>query len=121
MAWIGIKGMEFYAYHGHFEEEQIIGNRFILDFFFKSKTKKAEKSDRLEDTVDYSKVYLIIKKEMEEKSYLIEYKAANILDAIHKDFPEIKRMKLTMKKLNPPIGNKVANVNICLRRKYLQK
>jgi dihydroneopterin aldolase len=118
MAWIEIEGMEFYAYHGHFEEAQIIGNRFILDFKFKTKTKKAERSDQLEDTVDYSKVYLIIKREMGEKSYLIEHKAANILTAIHKDFPEIKKMNLKMKKLNPPIGNKVANVNITLERDY---
>jgi dihydroneopterin aldolase len=55
---------------------------------------------------------------MGEKSYLIEHKAANILTAIHKDFPEIKKMNLKMKKLNPPIGYKVANVNITLERDY---
>ena len=118
MAWIGIENMEFYAYHGHFEEEQIIGNLFSVDFYFKVNTKKAQHSDNLEDTVDYSAVYSVIKQEMDTKSRLIEYKAAKILDAIHREFPEIKKMKLKIKKLNPPIGNKVENVHILLKRSY---
>ncbi|MCA1747113.1 MAG: dihydroneopterin aldolase, partial [Bacteroidales bacterium] len=28
---IKIEGMEFYAFHGHYKEEQIVGNRFLVD------------------------------------------------------------------------------------------
>ncbi len=121
MAWIGIEQMEFYAYHGHFDEEQTIGNRFVLDFFFKTKTRKAEKSDELADTVDYSKVYLVIKEEMEKKSKLVENIARRIVDRVHDEFPEIKKMRLKIQKINPPIGNKVKSVSLELRRDFSRK
>ena len=31
MALIEINNMEFYAFHGHFKEEQIVGNKFLID------------------------------------------------------------------------------------------
>ena len=31
MGLIQIENMEFYAFHGHYREEQIVGNRFIVD------------------------------------------------------------------------------------------
>jgi dihydroneopterin aldolase len=31
MGKILLEGMEFFAYHGHYEEEQIIGTKFIVD------------------------------------------------------------------------------------------
>ena len=46
MGLIQIEGMEFYAYHGHYEEERIVGNRFLIDIDIKTNTKKAESSDR---------------------------------------------------------------------------
>ena len=121
MAWIGIEQMEFYAYHGHFDEEQTIGNRFVLDFFFKAATRKAQQSDMLADTVDYSKVYLVIKEEMEKKSKLVENIAARIVERVHREFPGIQKMKLKIQKINPPIGNKVKSVSFELRRDFIRK
>jgi len=118
MAWIGIEEMEFFAYHGHFDEEQTIGNRFIVDFYFKSKTSKAELSDELKDTVDYSKVYLLIQEEMQETSKLVEHIGRRIIDRIHREFPEIEKMRLKIRKMNPPVGNKVESVSITFRKKY---
>ena len=48
--------MEFYAYHGCFAEEQIIGTRFLVDLYLDTDTKKAELSDELKDTVNYQEV-----------------------------------------------------------------
>ena len=33
MSQISIEGMEFFAYHGCFAEEQIIGTKFLVDLF----------------------------------------------------------------------------------------
>jgi hypothetical protein len=35
MGIIEIEEMEFYAYHGHYEEERVVGNRFLLDLKLK--------------------------------------------------------------------------------------
>ena len=75
MSTISIEGMEFYAYHGHFAEEQIIGTWFVVDLFLKTDTTRAEQSDDLQDTVNYLEVYQTVKQEMQISSKLLEHVA----------------------------------------------
>ncbi len=106
--------MEFYAYHGCFKEEQIIGTRFLVDLYLETDTKKAEKTDELADTVNYQEVYLLVKTEMEIKSKLLEHVGKRILDAIIKNFPEVGFAKLKISKMNPPLGGKMQNVSLTM-------
>jgi len=115
MSMISIEGMEFYSHHGCFEEEQIIGTRFIVDLFFELDTSRAELSDDLEDTVNYQLVYQMISREMEKKSYLLEHVARRILDVVSQAFPQIEQAEVKISKLNPPLGRgKVQSVNVTL-------
>lgn len=114
MGIISIKGMEFFAYHGCFSEEQIIGNHFIVDLEMKTNTSKAELSDDLTETVNYQAVYGIVRNEMEKNSNLIEHVAHRIITAVQKGFPEIDEITLTIAKLNPPVGGKVDRVSFTL-------
>ena len=114
MAIISIEKMEFYAYHGCFQEEQIIGTRFLVDLYLETDTKKAEKTDELADTVNYQEVYLLVKTEMEIKSKLLEHVGKRILDAIIKNFPEVDFAKLKISKMNPPLGGKMQNVSLTM-------
>ena len=114
MSTIAIEGMEFYSYHGHFEEEAVIGTKFNLDLYLETDTEKAEKSDNLEDTVNYLAVYNIVKTEMETSSYLIEHVARRILDAVMKEFTSIDIAELKFRKLNPPLGGQMESVSITL-------
>ena len=107
--------MEFYAYHGCFKEEQIIGTRFLVDLYLESNTDKAEKSDELADTVNYQEVYLLVKKEMEIKSKLLEHVGRRILDVVKERFPEVKSASLKISKMNPPLGGKMNNVSLTMR------
>ena len=107
--------MEFYAYHGCFKEEQIIGTRFLLDLYLETDTESAESSDSLEDTVNYQEVYLLVKKEMEIKSKLLEHVGRRILDAIKEQYPQVSSAKLKISKMNPPLGGKMRNVSLTLR------
>jgi dihydroneopterin aldolase len=116
MGLISISGMEFFAYHGCFAEEQIIGNKFIVDLEFFSNTENAELSDDLSKTVNYQKVYGIVKAEMEIKSKLLEHVARRILDSLYKNFPLIGSTKITVSKLNPPVGGKVDKVSVSLTK-----
>ena len=116
MGLITLSGMEFFAYHGCFAEEQIIGNKFIVDLEFFASTENAEKNDDLTKTVNYQKVYEMVKAEMEIKSKLLEHVAKRVLDALYKGFPSIGGSKITVSKLNPPVGGKVGRVSITLAR-----
>ncbi len=112
MAKILLEEMEFYAYHGCFREEQVIGNRFLVDLEVDVDTANAENSDRLQDTLNYQALYEEIKQAMAIKSHLLEHIARRILDALDGKFPQIKRAKLKISKMNPPMGGKMRCVSV---------
>lgn len=118
MGWIELEGMEFYAYHGHFKEEQAVGNKFLIDLKIKTDLKSAEESDNLKDALDYQKVYYLIREEMmKKKSHLIENIGKRILDRLEEHFKDnAEKYILKLSKVNPPLGGKVQQVSIVMER-----
>ena len=108
--------MEFYAFHGHFKEEQIVGNKFIVDLTIETDMSIPSVSDNLKDAVNYQKAYQIVKSEMEKKSHLLENIAGRILDALYSEMAGIKKAKIKVSKMNPPVGGKVGSVSVVLER-----
>ena len=114
MALIEIKGMEFYAFHGHFEVEKIAGNRFFVNLKIEIDCIKAGQTDQLEDTVDYQKAYLIVKGEMAIPSDLLEHVAQRIINRIKAEFPEAQKVSVKVSKMNPPMGGQIRKVSVTL-------
>ena len=114
MSIISIEGMEFFAYHGCFKEEQLIGTKFIIDVFLDVDTKNAESSDDLKDTVNYQEVFQVVKKEMQQTSKLLEHVGRRILNSIRDEFPDVVKATLKIRKMNPPLGGKMDFVSLTL-------
>ena len=114
MGLIQIENMEFYAFHGHYKEEQIVGNRFLVDLTIETDMSIPSKSDNLKDAVNYQKAYQIVKTEMERKSHLLENIAGRILDALYSEMTGIKKATIKVSKLNPPIGGRIGSVSIVM-------
>ena len=112
MAIISIEKMEFYSYHGCFEEERKIGTWFNVDLSMEVDTSKAELSDNLEETVNYQEVYAVVKREMMISSNLLENVARRIINAVKKEFPAVSYAWVKVKKMNPPLGGKMESVSI---------
>jgi dihydroneopterin aldolase len=108
--------MEFYAHHGHFSEEQIIGGRFTVDMIIDTDLSSAAKTDKIQDAVDYSKVYDAIKVEMATPSKLVENLAKRILDAVYKVSDRITKVTVTVSKLNPAIGGSMERFSVIMTR-----
>ena len=104
--------MEFYSYHGCFEEERKIGTWFNVDLSMEVDTSKAEETDNLDDTVNYQAVYQVVKREMMVSSKLLEHVARRILTAVQKEFPTISYAWIKIKKMNPPLGGKMESVSV---------
>lgn len=115
MGQISLEGMEFFAYHGHFKEEQIIGTRFTVDLFMETDTQEAEMTDNLAKTVNYQAVYNLVAKEMSVKSHLLENVARRILNSLGREFPQIGACRIKIAKMNPPVGGKVEKVSVELK------
>ena len=116
MGLIQIEGMEFYSFHGHFKEEQIVGNRFLVDLTIETDMSKPRESDNLKDAVNYQQAYELIKMQMEQKSHLLEHIAGRILDAIFSEMEGITKATVKVSKMNPPMGGKINSVSVVMSR-----
>ncbi len=116
MGVIEIEGMKFYAYHGHFKSEQIVGNYFEVNIRIETDCSKAAASDNLEDALNYQSVYETVKEVMQIKSALLENVASRILDALYKQFDGIEKTRIKISKLNPPMGGEIDRVSVILER-----
>ena len=82
MGLITVEGIRVFAYHGHLPEEAALGGRFIVSVWITVDTSEVEKTDALNDTVDYVKIIAIVKEQMAIRADMIEVPAKRIADAI---------------------------------------
>lgn len=113
---IQLEGIEFYAYHGCYREEQIIGSKFMVDVSIQTECEKATQTDSIKDALNYQKIYELIKVEMSIKSHLLEHVAGRILDSLYRDFDTIQSASVKISKLNPPVGGQLNKVSVTLVR-----
>ena len=118
MGHIEIMGMEFYSFHGHYNVEQLVGNRFLVDLTLDLDISKASQTDILEDTLNYQEVYQLVKAEMEINSHLLEHIAGRILDRLPVAFDRLLKAEIRISKLNPPLGGQVGRVSVVMERDW---
>jgi len=111
---IFLKGLEFYSFHGVSLQERAVGNTFLVDVTIECDLSKASLSDDLNDTIDYSKVFELVKLEMEIPSSLLEHVGGRILRGILQQFEQATSVEVKVSKVNPPIGGQVEKLGITL-------
>lgn len=104
MVQVQLRNLLFRAFHGIHEEEKILGNEYSVEATLQFH-EKSEIIEHIKDTIDYSKVYDIIKMRMEIPTPLLETVVMHAGNDIHRHFPELKTISISIKKLNLPIEN----------------
>ncbi len=112
MGRILMEEIEFYAYHGVYDEEQKIGGKYLVDIELDFNFEKPSTSDDLADTINYSEVYEILKKEMSKPSRLIEHVAGRILNTLFQEFEILDYARIKLSKVKPPIEGQVKSVAV---------
>jgi dihydroneopterin aldolase len=115
---VELLNMEFYAYHGCFKEEQIIGNRFLVSFSAETDLTTPGESDNLDDALNYQALFNMIKAEMEIASHLLESVALRVLKRAERDFPAISWAQVRISKLNPPVGGRVEASSVVMSKTF---
>lgn len=111
-----LNDMVFWANHGCFTEERIIGNRFEVQFSAIYNMEVPAQTDALADAANYQLIYHLIREQMEIPSNLLECVARRILDAVAAQFPELEEMTVSIAKINPPLGGEVGASRVTLTR-----
>lgn len=115
---INIEGLVVHAYHGVLEEENRLGQRFIISAKLFGDFEAAKKSDNVENTVNYAKVCDLIEKLTQEKKYnLIEALAHTLAFNILKEFELLDEVEITVKKPFAPIKQALDMVSVTVTEK----
>ena len=109
-----LKNMEFFAHHGCFGEERLIGNKFLVNLSVVADSSAAAETDDINDAVNYQILYDIVANEMAIPSHLLEHVANRILESVRRAFPQISSAEISIDKLNPPLGGKVGSSRVVM-------
>jgi len=117
MGQIALEGMEFFAFHGYYDEEQKIGNKYGVDLYINTDLLAAGESDKLQETVNYEVLYKLVAREMQAPARLLEHIAHRVLDRIMAELPHVRKVKVCVSKFNPPLGGICRRARVTLSRK----
>lgn len=112
-----IENLETFGYHGVFEEEAFLGQKFIINAKLFLDTRKAGKTDDLSTSLDYGEACQTIKKLVETERYqLIERLAEEIAEKLLLAFERLDSVEITVKKPWAPVLVSLDTVAVTIRR-----
>ncbi|MCB0653851.1 MAG: dihydroneopterin aldolase [Saprospiraceae bacterium] len=115
MAIISLEGVKLFARHGFYEEEEVLGNEFLIHLFVDTEIDEAAIEDDLFKSVNYETLFYLCKLEMKEPAKLLETVAMRIVDRIEEHFQNINGVRLKLSKLNPPLDGRVEKASVEIR------
>lgn len=116
MLTIHLHRLQFHAYHGLYDLEKFSGNNFEIDVDVEVEIN--EVITRLHQTLNYATVYEVIKKRMLHPTPLLETVAQEMTTLIHDMDERIRSIRITIKKLSPPIEHFEGVVGVSLKTEF---
>lgn len=99
-----LKNVRLHAFHGVNQQEQVVGNDFIVNLRASYPLGKAMQSDDVDHALNYTELLEVVKTEMGQPSKLLENVAQRIAEKVFQRFPEVGELCLDLRKVNPPMG-----------------
>ncbi len=111
---IHLERMEFRAFHGCYELERKVGNRFTVDLDIRTELGDIAQCDDVTKAVNYLTVYELVREQMALTNSTIEAVACRIISTIRNHYPQINGVRCRLAKIAPPLGGKVASVSVVI-------
>jgi len=112
-----LKDLQFYGYHGLFEEENKLGQRFSVDCDLYTSLKEAGMTDEMHASIHYGHAYELIRDIVEgEPKNLIEAVAETIAKSLFEKFRMLNACMVRVVKPNPPIHGQYESVAVEIYR-----
>lgn len=113
-SYILLENITFFANHGVFPQEKIVGNVFVVSLKMKVDISKSCLSDELDDTISYAAVYEDVKIEVDKPSKLLEHVAYRIIRSLKHKYSGIEEIEIKLSKRNPPVGGQIDYASVIL-------
>lgn len=128
---ISLNNIEFHSYHGFYQEENLIGNTFIVDIVVElndnseierrslsgvvtehSRSTEVSNIEELTTTINYEMLFQIAKEEMAIPRKLLETVVKSIHDKIKYLNNNIHSIEVTLTKKHVPIEGMIGNAKV---------
>lgn len=111
MSRILLDRVSFWAHHGYYEEERLLGNRFLVSVSLDLDPEAFSAIDDLECTFDLDRLMALTTAEMRQPARLLEHVGHRIDQRIRDQWPaafeEGGSCTVTIRKCHPPLGGEV--------------
>ena len=112
-----LRGIRFHGYHGVMEAERQLGQKYEVDLELTTDLSVAGRTDDLAHTIDYAQVVQrVIEIGTQQSFQLFEALAETVAEAIFSQFA-IEEVRITVKKLSPPIEPTLTYAGVEIHRK----
>ncbi len=113
---VELKNVHFHAFHGLYEEEKKAGNDY--EFNLTVSWEAGALITNLNETVNYVKLYELVKAEMKNPRQLLETLLMELAEIIHQEFQFVKEINMSVAKLNAPILNFIGSTSVTYKKTY---
>jgi 7,8-dihydroneopterin aldolase/epimerase/oxygenase len=113
---IHLANLKFFAYHGLHQEERILGGEYEIDAAVTFK--QDQRITALQQTLDYTKIYTVIKQRMQIPTALLETVVQELAQNIYAADSRITSININLKKINPPITAFTGSVGVSYKKDF---
>ena len=110
--YILLQGLQYHAFIGVGEQEQVVGNDYVLDLRLGYPFAAAMESDVVDDTLNYADVFNVVSEVMKQPSKLLEAAAGKIVKELCARYKRLESIDLKLVKRNPPMGADCATTGV---------
>ena len=117
---ISITGLRLTGYHGVFEHEKRDGQEFGVDLEIELDLSSAGRTDELQNTLDYSVVVDQVAQRVTGESVDLIETLAHDIAKIVLGHPQPTAVTVTVHKPQAPVGHRVEDIAVTIRRERVQ-
>lgn len=117
MITIHLYNLSFFAHHGVYEEERLLGNEFTVNADVRFHEEDPAITV-LSQTINYTSVFEIIKQRMLIPTPLLETIVMDIGNTIYEKYNYVRHIHITLKKKHPPVEKLQGEVGVSWYKEF---
>jgi 7,8-dihydroneopterin aldolase/epimerase/oxygenase len=114
---IMLSGVILRGAHGLYAEEKLLGNEFRLDIKLTYDIGE-DIIQSIDHTIDYVKVYELVKREFSIPEALLETLAMKMGAVLKQSFPQLTALEISIQKLHPPLPSFRGSTGVCYKKEF---